>query len=96
MAKHKYQKGHPKLGGRKKGTPNKFTTVKQAFMDFMEQEGGVKFIRKVAKDSEGRRCVLNNIAKLLPNKTELSGPDGAPLKLNVNVTINAVKAKEVK
>jgi len=32
---------------------------------------------------------------LIPNKTELSGEDGGPIKLNVNVNVNLVPAKKV-
>lgn len=95
MAKHEYKKGEPRPAGagRKKGTPNKFTTVKKMFLDFLEAEGGIDFVRKVAKNHKGKMCVLNNISKLLPNKTELSGEDGGPIKLNVSVNVNLVKAR---
>jgi hypothetical protein len=94
MPKKPFQKGHAKMGGRKKGTPNKFTTAKQAFLDAFEKLGGDEFIIKVAKTPKGRQCVLNNMARLLPSKTELSGPDGEPLKLNVSVNVNLVKPKK--
>ena len=83
------------MGGRKKGTPNKFTTVKAAFLEFMERQDGVKFIEKVAKTERGRIAVLNTMGKLLPQKTELTGEDGGPIKLNVNVNVNLVKSKKV-
>ncbi|MFA5500864.1 MAG: hypothetical protein WC404_07265 [Candidatus Omnitrophota bacterium] len=37
-----FKKGHPKLpnAGRKKGTPNKFTTLKNAFLNAFQRIGG--------------------------------------------------------
>ena len=46
MADTKFKKGHAKVGGRKKGTSNKFTDLKQAFLDVFER------IEKEAKDKE--------------------------------------------
>jgi len=95
MPRKPFQKGRAKTGGRKKGTPNKFTTAKQAFLDAFEELGGKDFVVKVAKTAKGKQCVLNNMARLIPNKTELSGEDGGPIKLNVNVNVNLVPAKKV-
>lgn len=59
----------------------------------MEELGGKDFIKEVAKTSRGKQCVLNNMAKLLPNKTEITGEDGGPIKLNVAVNVNLVRPK---
>jgi hypothetical protein len=68
MPQHRFKKGEPRPAnaGRKKGTPNKFTTVKQAFMDAMEEMGGKDFLKKVCKTQQGKISFMNNIARLLP------------------------------
>jgi len=40
VKKHRLAKGHPKLGGRAKGTKNKFTTLKDAFINAFQRIGG--------------------------------------------------------
>ena len=36
----KFVKGHLKHGGRKKGTPNKFTSIKESFLEVFNELGG--------------------------------------------------------
>jgi len=98
MPRKLYKKGEPRHpnAGRKKGTPNKFTTVKQAFLDAFEELGGKDFIIKVAKTSKGKAVVIQSMTRLLPNKTEITGEDGGPIKTSMKVSINLVKAKEIK
>jgi len=93
MANPKFKKGMEKVpkSGRKKGTPNKFTTVKQAFLDAFEELGGKDFIIKVAKTTKGEAAVLQSMTRLLPNKTEITGEDGGPIKTSMKVSINLVK-----
>jgi hypothetical protein len=95
MPQHRFKKGEPRpaKAGRKKGTPNKFTTARAAFLQAFEELGGHEFIKRVAKTKSGQQCVLNNMAKLLPNKTELSGPDGGPIQAKIDVSINLVRPK---
>jgi len=45
MADTKFKRGHPKKGGKKKGSTNKFTDLKQAFLDVFE---------KIEKDSKDK------------------------------------------
>ena len=96
MPRKPFEKGRVKTGGRQKGTPNKFTTVKQAFLDAFEELGGKDFIIKVSKTSKGKAAVLQSMTRLLPNKTEITGEDGGPIKTSMKVSINLVKAKESK
>jgi hypothetical protein len=88
-----FKKGdkRPAGAGRKPGTPNKFTTAKQAFLDAFEELGGKDFVIEVASTARGREVVLSNLAKLLPNKQELSGPDGGPIKAEIKVKVNLVR-----
>lgn len=52
MADTKFKKGKKKTGGKKKGTPNKFTDLKQAFLDVFE---------KIEKDSKGKASSVDSL-----------------------------------
>jgi len=70
-----YLKNHPKLGGRKKGTPNRFTTLKQSFLDAYMLLGGTEGLTLWAKKnhvSKGEFYKL--ITKMLPREVHVS-PD---------------------
>jgi hypothetical protein len=60
--------------GRKKGVPNKFTTLKDAFLYAFEEIGSREGLAKWAK--KNRRAFYVIITKMLPNKSdvEISGP----------------------
>ncbi len=96
MPKHIFKKGDPKppTSGRKKGTPNKFTTVKQMYLDYLEEQGGVAFLRKIGKTRTGQMCIANNAARMLPKPVELSGPDGGPIQASISVKVNLVPVKK--
>ena len=66
-------KGQPKLGGRKKGTPNKTTTlIKDMIIKALDEAGGVDYLVDVAKDNPAAFCTL--IGKVLPmNHTSEDG-----------------------
>ncbi len=52
-------------GGRKRGTPNKITrSLKETILGALEAEGGVDYLRTVARDSPTVFCAL--LAKVLP------------------------------
>ena len=52
-------------GGRQKGTPNKITrTLKESILGALEAEGGVNYLRSVAKENPTVFCAL--LAKVLP------------------------------
>lgn len=83
MPTKKFVKGEPrpKNAGRKKGTPNKFTTLKQAFINaFNSSEmGGEKGMTKVfAANSFTKREFYKLISKMLPSNVTVDG------ELNVN------------
>ena len=61
-------KGQPKLGGRKKGTPNKFTrSAKEAYAHVFEELGGADGLLEWAKsDPANRRDFYSWHTKLLP------------------------------
>ena len=73
-----FEKGkpRPKNAGRKKGTPNKFTTLKQAFINaFNSKEmGGEKGMTKVfAANSFTKREFYKLISKMLPSNVTVDG-----------------------
>jgi hypothetical protein len=78
MPRKPFPKGN-KLGGRKKGVPNKFTSLKAAFVNVLQELGGEEFIRTYAKSKLGKHNFMRAIASMLPRDIEVSGKNGAPL-----------------
>lgn len=56
--------------GRGKGTKNKFTTLKAAFLNTFKDVGGEAYLREFAMQKGNRTAFLQMIAKMLPNKVE--------------------------
>lgn len=86
MPTKKFVKGEPrpKNAGRKKGTPNKFTTLKQAFLDAYNSKkmGGKEGMTDVfAKNDFTKREFYKLISKMLPSNVSMD------LDGNVNITI---------
>lgn len=78
-------KGAPKTGGRKKGTPNRFTTtIRQAIIASFHEVGGQKWLVKLAKSDPKSYAQL--LGKAMP--TEISGVDGAPIALEASVGLD--------
>lgn len=78
MPTKKFVKGEPrpKNAGRRKGTPNKFTTLKQAFINaFNSKEmGGERGMTEVfASTSFTKREFYKLIAKMLPSNVTVEG-----------------------
>ena len=63
-------KGHPETlipgQGRPKGSLNKFTNLKTAFLDAFEEIGGKKELAKWAKDPKNRSTFYQMLARKLP------------------------------
>lgn len=79
-----FEKGKEKTGGRKKGVQNKFTTLKQAFLDTFQDErmGGSEGMTKVFSKSDYRKVeYFKLIAKMLPSNVNVEG--------DLNVTFQA-------
>jgi hypothetical protein len=73
MANTKFKKGDPKLGGRKKGTPNKTTTlIKDMVLQALDQAGGVKYLLKLSDENPAAFCTL--LGKVIP--LNLTSEDG--------------------
>ena len=76
MADTKFKRGHPKKGGRKKGTLNKFTSLKQSFLDAFQDEkiGGTKGLIEVFSKNDIRRIeFFKLISKMLPSNVTVDG-----------------------
>ena len=78
MPTRKFQKGDkkPSNSGRKKGTPNKFTTLKQAFLDAFQDQaiGGKKGMVDVFSKNDIRKIeFFKLISKMLPSNVTVDG-----------------------
>ena len=86
MTDAKFKRGHPKKGGKKKGTPNKFTDLKNEFLKaFYDKDGigGAKGIKELIKSSPRNKMVfLQMISKMLPSNinADVSGDLGLTIK----------------
>jgi len=68
-------KGNPdnltaKGKGRKKGSKNKFTNIKQAFLDAFEQVGGMNELAEWGGKRENKGQFFQMVTKLLPRSVE--------------------------
>ena len=70
-------------GGRQKGTPNKITrSLKQAILGALEAEGGVDYLRRVARENPTVFCAL--LAKVLPLTVVDEKPAEVPQVMKIN------------
>lgn len=89
-----WKKGMKKVAksGRKKGTPNKFTTLKQAFLDAFQDEriGGKEGLTEVFSQNDMRKIeFFKLISKMLPTNVGISGGEGGK-----PIIIEIIPAKE--
>ena len=75
--------------GRKPGVPNRFTTLKQSFLDAFEQTGGTAGLAAwIAKSERNRAIFYQLVTKLFPQEVAHSGAvDG-------KLTIEVVRVKD--
>ena len=66
--------------GRKRGVKNRFTTLKQAFLDTFQEIGGEKGLSEWANKTKNRRDFYRMLSKMLPSDVGISGPGGAPIE----------------
>jgi len=80
-------KGQPKLGGRKKGTPNKNTSaLKDMILGALKKLGNEKWI--VAQAKEDPKTFIQLLGKVLP--LQVTGDNGEP------IVIQTVNYKDLK
>ena len=90
MANTKFKEGHTKVGGRKKGTPNKFTDLKQAFLDVferIEKEAGEKpnvdsLYDWATRNSKNQGMFYQIISKMLPSNVNVEGNVGITYEIS--------------
>lgn len=71
-----YPKGAPKVGGRKKGTPNKQTAaIKEMIIQALDNKGGVEYLEKQADANPV--AFLGLVGKVLP--LQVSGDPDNPI-----------------
>jgi hypothetical protein len=76
--------------GRKKGTPNKLTRdVKEAIMKAFELEGGVDYLRAVAKKDAKTFCAL--LGKVIP--LQVAGDPNNPIQTYSRIEFAIVNAQ---
>ena len=69
-----FAKGHKLAKGRKSGSKNQITTLKQAFFDVFDKLGGVQGLHEWAdKSDENTECFYKMMSKMLPREVALSG-----------------------
>ena len=71
-----------KTGGRTKGTPNRFTALKDAFLDAFESEelGGTQGLIDWAKETENRKDFYALVARMLPKNVNTTIEDKRSVK----------------
>lgn len=85
----KFKEGHAKRGGRKAGTPNRFTTLKQSFLDAFEQTGGTTGLSAwIAKSERNRALFYQLVTKLFPQEVAHSGA------VDSKLTVEVVRVKD--
>lgn len=77
-------KGSPKLGGRKKGTPNKISAdIRSLVLETLETIGGKRYLME--QSAKNPNAFMALLAKCMPNvnHTELTGADGQPMQMQM-------------
>ena len=92
MAKKPFQPGisaNPR--GRRKGSVNKFTTLKAAFLNVFERTGGEDGLLKWVNASNHNKAAFYQwITKMLPADLNVSGQDGAPIRVRLEKVITTI------
>jgi len=78
-----FRKGHKKVGGRKKGVPNKVPVeLKSAILGALDASGGQSYLEQVARDNPQVFCSL--LGRVLPMTVQ--GDKDNPLKTVLEIT----------
>jgi hypothetical protein len=86
----KFEKGKSKTGGRAKGVPNKFTTLKEAFLTAFQEAGSTEGLIAWIKASPHNRAQFYAlITKLFPTEVDHTGQ----VEHAVNVKVTFVDTK---
>jgi len=83
------QSGNPK--GKPKGAVCKFTTLKAAFLSVFERTGGEDgLLEWVNASNHNKAAFYQWITKMLPADLNLSGQDGAPIRVRLEKVITTI------
>ena len=87
MPRPVFKKGHLKVGGRQKGSINKFTTLKQAFIGAFNSPElrGEAGLTDWAKLKKNQTEFYRLLSKLFPAEVKVGG-DGAPIQVITGIT----------
>jgi len=92
MAKHLFKPGevtNPR--GRRKGSINKFTTLKAAFLNVFERMGGEDALLEWVRASNHNTAAFYQwVTKMLPADLNLSGQDGSPIRVQLEKVITNI------
>ena len=78
------RKGSGKVGGRQKGSRNKFTAVaKDQFVRAFEDSGGNRALTEWAKLNRGEFYKL--YGRLIPIENQVAGPKGGPVPVKMDI-----------
>ena len=77
----KFLPGNKASKGRQKGSQNKFTNLKDAFLNALQNVGGQAYIEDFARKYP--REFLAIVAKLLPTKVNLGDANGEPITITI-------------
>lgn len=84
-----------KTGGRAKGTPNKTTgAVKEMILEALDRSGGVDYLIRQA--DENPTAFMTLVGKVLPMQTELSGPNGAPIRTEIGLDMTGLSTEALR
>jgi hypothetical protein len=81
--------GNPK--GKPKGSKDKFTSLKQSFLDAFQGIGGTDELKKWATDEKHQKDFFKMIATMLPRTVE--GKVTGDLTVNINTIASKKKPK---
>ncbi|RZL15174.1 MAG: hypothetical protein EOO89_14335 [Pedobacter sp.] len=94
MVVGKFEKGHPKLGGRQKGTPNRTTSEIREYLQRVYDNNLSRLDDDLAKMSPfQRQQILDRLAaKFLPNLNKNEDSSADDNKIEINITFGADNA----
>lgn len=84
-------KGHPRYGGRQKGTPNKNTTaVKEMVLAALDKAGGIQYLLAQARDNP--TAFLTLVGKVIP--LQVAGDQEQPVRVVQEIVLRGVSAQD--